>query len=175
MSKKVFGLAFALLFTTVVVAQDAPKQKKNRGAAGGNNAATNVLKQLKDVGLTDEQKTKIEAMAKKSMTDMRDARKEAEITPELTKKRMAAQKELQESGKKGAELIAAVNEKAGITESQAKFFKKMAESRTALLKGAVALLTDEQKEKLPQRVKRMASGEERRGKGKGKGKKKKAE
>ena len=173
MSKKVLGLAFALMFTTVVVAQDAPEKKKKRAAAGGNNAVANVLKQLKDVGLTDEQKTKIEAMAKKSMTAMRAARKEAGITPELMKKRMAAQKELQKSGKKGAELIASVNEKAGLTEAQAKFFKKSTESRAALLKGAFALLTDEQKEKLPARIKRMASGGEE--KGKGKGKKKKAE
>ena len=178
MNKKILSLAFAVMFTTVAVAQDAPEKKKKRAGAARNNPAANVMKQLKDIDLTDEQKTKIEAMAKKSAAAMREARQEAGIDQELMKKRMAAQKELSETIKKPAELMAAVNKKIGLTEAQAAVFKKQATSRTDLLKGVVALLTDEQKAKLPTRLVKMTSKDgdaKGKGKGKGKGKKKKDE
>lgn len=174
MNTKVLGLAFALLFSTVVVADDAPAKKKKRDGAGRKSAAANVLKQLKDVGLTDEQKTKIQALAKKSRAEMLAAREEAGITPELMKKRYAAMKELRESGKKPGEIFAAVNKQLDLNEAQVKALKQANTARTNLLKSAVALLTDEQKAKLPERLLK-STGKRGKGKGKGKGKKKKAE
>lgn len=178
MNKTLLGLAFALLCTTVVVAEDAPeKKKRNNQGADRANAATAILKQLDAADLTDDQKAKIQELAKKSMTEMRAVRKEAGITPEIMKKRAAAQKELKDSGKNPAELMAAVNEKAGLTEAQAQAIKKSDASRKALLKGAFALLTDEQKEKLPKRLTRAINqGDGKKGDAaKGKGKKKKTE
>lgn len=171
MSTKILGLAFALLFTTVVVAEDAPAKKK-KDRAGRQSAAANVLKQLKDVNLTAEQKTKIQALAKKSRADMQAAREAVGITAAMMKKRYAAIKELKESGKKPAEIFAAVNKTMALTDAQAKVLKAANGSRADLLKNAVALLTDEQKAKLPEGLlKRATRGGDAKGKGKGKKKK----
>ncbi|MCA9138536.1 MAG: hypothetical protein KDB00_17315 [Planctomycetales bacterium] len=178
MNKTMLGLAFALLCTTVVVAQDAPdKKKKSADGAGRPNAAATILKQLKDAELTDEQTAKIQELAKKSMAEMRAIRKEAGITPEIMKKRTEAQKELKDSGKKPAEMFAAVNEKAGLNEAQIAAIKKTDASRAALLKDAVALLSDEQKAKLPKRVTQAGKqGDAKKADAaKGKNKKKKTE
>lgn len=169
MNKTILGLAFAMLCTTVTAADDAPAKKK-KGNRGRNAPAAQLLKQLKDVELTDEQKTQIQALAKKSMGDLQAARKEAGITPEVMKKRAEAMKELRASDKKPADVVKAANEAAGLTESQVAFFKKQTEQRAALLKGAVALLTEEQKAKLP---KRMTQARGKQGAGKGTGKRKK--
>ena len=99
-------------------------------------------------------------------------RDEAGITPALMKKRVEAQKSLKDSVKKGKELQAAINEAAGFTEAQSAAFAKVAEARTAFQKQVIALLTDEQKENLPQAMKRLSAADS--GKAKGKGKKKKA-
>jgi hypothetical protein len=174
MSTKVLGLAFVVLLSSAVVAQDAPEKKKKRAAAGRNNAAANVLKQLEAVGLTDEQKTKIQELAKKSQSEMRAARTEAGITPEIMKARMEAQKEMRETIKKPAELAAAVNKKLGLNEAQIAAFKKAEANRAAMLKSAIALLSDDQKAKLPARLVKSTAGRDAApGKGKGKGKKKK--
>ncbi|MCO8125275.1 Spy/CpxP family protein refolding chaperone [Stieleria sp. TO1_6] len=170
MKSKVLGLAIALMLTTVVVADDADVKKKKKGAQAQRNPAANVLKQLKDVDLTDEQKTKIDALAKKSMAEMQTLRKEAGLTPELMKQRTAAQKEFKDSDKKPNEIFAAVNEKLGLNEAQVAALKKVNESRTELLKNSVALLSEEQQAKLPKRILQMSKGKPE---GKGKGKKKK--
>lgn len=173
MNKTLLGLAFALLFTTITVGEDEPAAKKRKGAAGRNNPAGNVLNQLKDVSLTDEQKAEIQKLAKKSAAEIQAANKEAGITPQIMKDRAAAQKELKDSGKKPAEIFAAVNEKLGLNEAQVAALKNSNEKRAALLKSAVALLTDDQKAKLPERLVRLTKAGN--AKGKAKGKKKKSE
>lgn len=174
MTQKLLCLACTLMFATMTIAaDDAPAKKKGKKNAGQRaGVASTVLKQLQDVELTDEQKTKIQELAKKSMTDMRAVRKEAGITPELMKKRAEAQKELKAAGTKQSEMFAAVNKKVGMTEAQVAVLKKANESRQALLKQAIALLSDEQKAKLPKRM--LQAGKKKPGNNAGKGKKKKA-
>ncbi len=175
MNKTIFSLVFALLFSTVCLAEDAEPKKKKRDAAGKNSPAAALLNQLKDAGLTDEQKTKIEALAKKSMEGMRAARKEAGITPELMKKRAEAAKALKESGKSPAEIAEAADKEAGLTEAQVVAFKKANAARSELLKAAVALLSDEQKANLPKRMLAATKGKgqaKEPGQAKAKGKKK---
>ena len=151
MNAKIFSLVIALVFATVSVAEETPAKKKRRGGAAGNNVANSVLKQLAKVELTEEQKTKIKELAKKSATEMKAAREEAGITPELMKKRAAALKEVRESGekKKMADALVEVNKKIGLTEEQVAAFQKTSSARAELVKSAIALLSDEQKEKLP--------------------------
>jgi len=178
MKRNLFCIACALLISTAAVAQDEPAKKKKGNTAGRNNPATAVLKQLQDVDLTAEQKAKIQEMAKKSVVEMRTLRKEAGITPELMKKRTAAVKELRESGTKPAEMLAAVSKKLDLTEAQVAALKTANEMRQKLVQGSIALLTEEQKAKLPKRLVRVAnkSGEAKgKGQAKGKGKKKKVE
>lgn len=164
------ALTVALAICTSVGAADAPEKKKKKNAGNRNNPAMNIMKQLADVELTEEQQSKIKEMAKESMAALKAAQKEAGITPEVMKKRAAAQKELKDSGVKGKELAQAINEKAGLTEAQAAGMAKISELRSTMMKGAIALLTDEQKAKLPERMARMAKAGKA---GKGKGKKKK--
>lgn len=177
MKTNLLCIAFAVLMTTVAVAQDAPEKKKRQNAAGRNNPATAVLKQLQDAGLTEEQQAKIKEMAKKAMTEMRTVRKDAGITPELMKQRTEAMKELREGGTKPAEMFAAVNKKLGLSEEQAAALKKTDELRQGLLKGAMGLLSEEQKAKLPKRLtaSKNAGNANAKGQAKGKGKKKKSE
>ncbi len=176
---KSLGLIAALLMASVAVADDAePAKKKKPGAE--RNPASQIMKQLKDVSLTEDQQTKLKALAKKSMGEMREIRKGAQITPELMKKRAEAAKELRASGKKGAELIAAINEKTGLTTEQAAALKKTDALRMGLKKAAIGLLSDEQKAKVPKRFLKIAVGKEpgdaaKKGKGKGKKKKEAAE
>lgn len=176
---KSLGLVAALLMTSVAVADDAePAKKKKQGAQ--RNAASQIIKQLKDVSLTQEQQTKLKELGKKSMEKMREIRKEAQITPQLMKKRAEAAKELKDSGKKGAELIAAINEKTGFTTEQAAAMKKADAIRMGLMKAAIGMLSDEQKANLPKRLLKIAEGREpgdaaKKGKGKGKKKKEAAE
>ncbi|WP_145419764.1 hypothetical protein [Planctomycetes bacterium K23_9] len=158
------------------MADDAVKEKKKNAKGNrGASMAGQLIKQLKPVGLTDEQTKKIKELAKEPTELAKKIREEAGLTPELMKKRTAAMKELKDSGKKGKEMNAAVNEKAGLTETQIAAFTKMNEARTKFQRAAMALLTDEQKAKVPEKMQRMLKGPaDRKGKGKGKGKKKDA-
>ena len=174
MKFRVCALAFALLLSTFAVAEDAPKKKGKKARAGRNNQVAAVMGQLKDVGLTDEQKTKIEELAKKMAEEAKKLRDDAGLSADVMKKRTEVMKKLKESGKSQKELLEAANKEAGLTEAQASALKKANGLRTEMLKGAVALLTDEQKEKLPERLTRLAKQKKRgeKAKGKGKGKKK---
>lgn len=76
------------------------------------------------------------------------------LTAELVKKHAAAQKSLKDSGLKRKELVAAVNEKAGLSEDQATAIKDVNAIRMKMQKDVIALLTDEQKGALPEQMKR---------------------
>jgi Spy/CpxP family protein refolding chaperone len=171
--KMKFVCSVALLAMMVVpaIAEDAVKEKKGKGQGNRQGQVAKMLiKQLEPVGLTEEQTAKITELGKVTATQLDEIRKSAGITPELNKKFMEARKSLRASGKKGKELIAAINEEAGLTEDQAAAMKKINQAQMEFQQKAVALLTDEQKEKLPERLQKPAKGE----KGKGKGKKKEA-
>ncbi len=141
------------------------KGKKNRGRQG---AGALLVKQLEPVGLTDDQVAKIKVLGKKAAEEMIEIRKAAGITPELAKKRIAAQKSMKDSGKKGKELSAAINEAAGFSTAQVEAQKKSNAVRIKFHKDAIALLSEEQKGKLPERLQRSARAGKR-----GQGKKKK--
>lgn len=162
--------AAALLAAVLVVpasADDAVKEKK--GKRGGASPAAQIMKQLEAVELTDAQKDKIKELGKEAAATMKTITEENNLTPELLKKRQEAMKSLKDSGKKGKEMAEAVNDAAGFTTEQAAAFDKLNAARQAFQKNVVGMLTDEQKENLPQAMKRMAGQG-----GKGKGKKKDA-
>ncbi|KAA5544593.1 hypothetical protein FYK55_09775 [Roseiconus nitratireducens] len=167
MKLNVVCLALAMTICTVANAQE-PAAKKKGKQAGRNTPAALVTRQLKDVELTEQQKSKIQSMAKEAMAEMKSIREDAGLTPKLMKQRTEAAKALKDSEKKGDELVKAINEKAGLNEAQAAAFQKLNAVRQKLLKDSVALLTDDQKSKLPKRL----VGKGPNG-GKGKGKKKK--
>jgi hypothetical protein len=97
----------------------------------------------------------VKVLGKAFSAKMKAMRDEAGITPELVKKRMEVQKSMKDSGKKGKELMAAVNEAAGYSETQTAALKQINDARVVFHTGVVALLTDEQKENLPERLQKM--------------------
>ena len=169
MNLKMFGaIALAALIASPVLAADDTANKK-KGKRGQQNAATQILKQLEDLKLTDDQVAKIKEMGKEASAAMKKMRDDAGITAAVIKKRTEAQQAMKDSELKGKELMAAVNEKAGITEAQANALKTINEARMKFQKSVVGLLTDEQKEKLPARLKRSANaGKGKKSKGQGK-------
>jgi|GEM_PF-2018114 len=163
-------VALMLCFATVAVAQDDAKKgndKKKARAAGSANSY--IMKAFKSVEMTDEQKKKAEAVLAKYDGEMKDARKAVTsvLSKEENKAKNEARKEAAKAGLKGKEMTEAVEKAMGLSE------EKMAKYREALKKPAavtqkvkdeiMALLTDDQKAKMPK---------PKKGKGKGKGKKK---
>jgi len=172
MNFKVFGtLALAALISIpAFAADDAKEKKKKKGNKGQNNAAGQLLKQLEDVGLNDEQVAKVKELGKDAAAKMKKIRDDAGITNELQKKRQEVAKAMQDSEKKGAELAEAINKEAGFTEAHGKALKLCNEVRMEFHKAVVAMLDDDQKSKLPARMKRFTGdkkGKKKGGKGKG--------
>ncbi len=158
----------ASLITVPAVAEEEKAAKKKRNQGARKSAAVLVLKQLEPVGLTEDQIAKIKEIGAASTEKMKSIREEAGLTPEIMKKRAAAQKSLREAGKKGKDLAAAINEEAGLNEAQAAALVKINESRQKFHKDVIAILTDEQKEKLPAKLQRLTNAGERKNKGQAK-------
>jgi len=161
------------IMTVPSVAQDENTSKKRGKRGQQNNVANQMLKQLEDIELTDEQVAKIKEHGKVASAKMKEIRDEAGITAEVMKKRMEAQKSLKDSGKKGKELTAAINEAAGYNEAQVAATVKMNEVRNELKKKIIEMLSDEQKAKLSTAFKRGTAP--KRGAAKGKKNRKKKE
>lgn len=175
--KSIAAVALAALLVAPVMAQDEAKAKNKDKKKGGGSAAMQLIKQLGPVGLTEDQTNKIKEMGKASMEALNKMKEEAGITTEVMKKRAEASKAVKESGKKGKEMAAAIAEKAGLSKEQMEVFGKMNTARQKLQREVVAMLTDEQKAKLPEKMQRLmkAGGKKASGKKGGAKKKKKAE
>ena len=155
----------SILFVLVVLLSpvaadeaDGKKKKKTRG----NNPTAQLMRPFKSVELSEEQKGKVETLAKETVAAMKAAREEAGITAEMLKKRAAAQKEMKAAAKDGekqkpGELMKAVNEKAGFTETHAAGLKKANQLRQKFIKEVVAMMSDEQKANLPKQTLQAAN------------------
>lgn len=156
--RSIAALALAAIMVAPALADDAKKKKKGKERPA-RSASGALLKQLEVVGLTDEQKSKIAELG----AAVTAARKEAGITPEIQKKLAEAQKSMKDSELKGKERMAAIQKAAGLTEAQAAALKKSNELRMKMHKEVFALLSDEQKAKLPEKLKKMAEASKRGG------------
>ena len=176
--KSIAAVALAALLVAPVMAQDEAKAKnKDKKKGGGASPAMQLIKQLGPVGLTEDQTKKIKDMGKASMEALNKMKEEAGITTEVMKKRAEASKAVKESGKKGKEMNAAIAEKAGLTKEQMEVFGKMNSARQKFQREVIAMLSDDQKAKLPEKMQRLmkAGGKKASGKKGGAKKKKKAE
>ncbi|GEM_PF-2237593 len=168
-------LVAVLLVTAAMVstgsAEDPPAKKKKKGnqQGAGRAPAAMLMKQLSDVELTEDQKAKIKEMGTELAAKMKTLRSEAGLTPALNKKMAEVGKAAREEDKKGAELRAAVNAAAGLSENQLAAMKQANELTQKFRKEMLAMLTDEQKAALPAQLKKRLEGA--RGKGHGKQKK----
>jgi Spy/CpxP family protein refolding chaperone len=173
--KSIAVLALVAMVAAPALGADDEKKKERKGKKGApaRSASAQLLKQLEPVGLTDDQVAKIKEIGAKSEAELKAARAEAGITPELQKKLAAAQKSMKDSELKGKERMAAIHKAAGLTEAQATALKKSNELRMKMHQQVIAMLTAEQKEKLPQNLKRLAAAGKKGGAKKGEAKKKK--
>ncbi len=162
------AMLFAAILTVPAVADDADAGKKKGKKGPQQSSAAQIEKQLESVELTDEQSASIKELGKTADAEMKTIRDEGGLTPEVMKKRMEAMKTLKDSGKKGKEMAEAINEEAGLTADQVAAFEKMNAARMKFQKSVIGLLTDAQKENLPQQLQRSMAAEKQ-----GKGKKKK--
>ncbi len=174
--KMIGSLALAAMIVTPALGQDDAQPKKRKGNAdrARQNVGALLIKQLEPVGLSEEQTAKIKELGTKATKEMKAIRDEAGITPQLQKKVAEARASMKDSELKRKELLAAIHEKAGITEAHAAALAKANEVGMKFKKSVIAMLTDEQKENLPQALQRVAgSGEKGAAARKGQGKKKK--
>lgn len=171
MKASILGVVALAAILTVPVHADAPAKAKKIGKSDKGSVATQILKQLEPVNLTDDQIEKIKELGQAADSQMNMILDEAGITKEVIKKRMEARKSMREQGKKGKELVSATNEAAGLSEAQVAGLQKVEDARAAFRKQVVATLTDEQKSQLPKALQRVSDSKEK-SKGKGKGKKK---
>jgi Spy/CpxP family protein refolding chaperone len=145
----------------------ATQKKKNAGGASGSPIVTQTMKALDDVELTDDQKVKVKELATKLQDQIKALRSEG-LTPEISKKRADQMKAARDAGNKGKDLASAGEE--GFSDAEKALIAKSTEAEAKFRKDVYALLTDAQKEKLPEAAKKAMAPPE-----KGKGKKKKAE
>ncbi len=155
--KCLLSLSLAAFLLSPVTAQDAKAKKNKPNAARKEQPAVQLPK---EITLTDEQKTKVAELEKEYGPKMKELREKLDktLTEEQKKARQEVTKEAREKGKegkKGKELAQAVKDAMKLTEDKQKEYdetdKKIVALRQEILEKVKPLLTDEQKEKLPQR------------------------
>lgn len=169
MTRMCLLVCWVALLVAPALAAEEENEKKKPAQKGQRSGATQILTQLKEVGLTDEQVTKVKALSKETNAKMKSLRTKVGITPELMKKRAELQKKLRESGKKGGELLENLNRESGFDDKQSQAVKEMNQLRQKLRAEIVSLLTKEQKAKLPEGFSRGLNPKGKAAKGKGDG------
>lgn len=153
-----FQLLSVIALTVMMVlpaTADEVETKKKKGKKGQQRGmASQLIKRLEEVKLTEEQVSKINEAGKVADQKAKEIRKTAGLTREVMKKHAAARKNFANVELKGKERVAAIIKKAGMNEDQAKALKQINGLRTKMNKEVIAMLTDEQKEMLPARMKR---------------------
>ena len=154
--KCLLSLCLAASMLSPLMAQDAKAKGKKKQAAKEQPA----VQLPKEITLTDEQKTKVAELEKEYGPKMKELREKLDrgLSDEQKKARQEVTKEAREKGKegkKGKELAQAVKDAMKLTEDKQKEYdetdKKIFALRQEILEKVKPLLTDEQKEKLPQR------------------------
>ncbi len=135
-------LAAALLIARPLFAQDQPPEHKARGDRPGRGGDFGMgflgERVLKDLNLTDEQKTKLKDLRAKYGPD-------SVLTDEQKKAKTDAVEAAKKDGKKGFELLKAGRDAVKLTDEQK---TKLKESLKTLMEESKKILTPEQQEKL---------------------------
>ncbi|QEG39273.1 hypothetical protein [Roseimaritima ulvae] len=153
----VFALSAVIVSGAFADDPQENQKRKKKAAAQNRSPATQLLRQLEKAGVTlsEEQQEKTAALATALKKDLAEARKAGGLTPELLKKRAEAGKAARQAGQKGKELRAAVDAAVPLTDQQTEAMKSIAGKQQQFRKDFLAVLTDEQKEKLPAQLTRQ--------------------
>ncbi len=178
MFKKFFvGLVpvLVLAIAASVMAQDKVKGKRE-GKQGGEKAKAQVQvlpkALLEGLELSDEQKVKLEEIAKEMKAPVVEARKAMDslLTDEQKEARKAAQAKAKEEGKTPREAQKAVDEALKLTpeqqEKMAKAKEKQAEVQKQIRDKVMEILTPEQRTAVEEKMKKSRGAGTKGGKGK---------
>jgi Spy/CpxP family protein refolding chaperone len=151
----------AVLFLTSLVAPafaaDEPKKGK-KDAAAGRGFATQVAKMLESAKLTEEQSSKIKEISVKAQAESEKIRKDGGLGPEVAKKLAEARKKVNDEGKKGKEAQEAVRAAVELSPDQTEAMKAADAVLAEARKDIYALLTDEQRNSLPEQAQKALRG-----------------
>ena len=177
-TRTIITLSLALLLVAPLAAADKQKKGKKGRPSKGRSVAAFLPKEVQDT-LTEEQKEKIAALDKEFGPKLAEiAKKRAGLLTDEQKKAQAeARKAAVEAGKKGKDVMDAAKAAVTLTEEQQQQMKDLDKEARPLQnevrEKVTALLTDEQKAKLPKRPAKKAGDGEKKAKGAKKGGKKK--
>ena len=139
-------LALAVLIAAPLSAAD---KKKKKGKKERKAPAAVSARLLKGLELTDEQKEQVAALNKEYGPKLADLQKKLALSPEQRKAGAEARKKAKEDGTKRKEAAKAVAAALNLSEAQ-KEAQKERQALTREIRGKfVALLTPEQKAKVP--------------------------
>lgn len=165
MSRILLTVCFLAMPAVICFADENENAKKKAPQKRSRDGSSQLLEQLKDVGLTEEQVGKVKELAKQTNMKLAAIKERVGITQEMTKKRAEVGKKLREAGdKKAAEVTKAINAELGYNEKQLEALKEMNAVRLGMRKSVIALLTKEQTEKLPESFTRGLKGKNQKGK-----------
>jgi Spy/CpxP family protein refolding chaperone len=146
-------LALALVATVAATSFAQDEGKKKKKGPGQPPAIAQLMKKTESLGLSDEQKTKIAAIAESYAPKLREANAKlaASLTAEQKKARQEATAKAKADGKKGKEAADAIAAAAPLTEEQKKLQAdtqaQVKELTKKLNDEVLSVLTPEQKEK----------------------------
>ncbi len=138
---------------------DAKPAKPTKGAPKKAPAslADRTIKRYEAVGLTEEQKTKIQEAAKVAETKMTDLKSKAALTDAQRQAQRDAVKAAKDAGKTPKEVKEASAAATQLSDAQIEAQKQMKAANAEFNKAVSALLTDEQKTKLKESRKKKAA------------------
>lgn len=148
--------ALAVLVAVPVSAQEKKKERRKRSERPAV-AEAEMLKRLKEIGLTTEQMDKVKEIQAKFKAQMTEVGSDVKITAEQRQAATKARIEAQAQGKEGKELQEAATKAMNLSEEQIKAREKMQELRRSMDKEIAEVLTAEQREKLKELRKAAAA------------------
>ena len=143
----VWGLMLSVVAMAGAADQAKGKGKKKDAAAGGQQ----VFQLPKEITLTDDQKTKLEALKKEHSPKLAELAQKLDegLTDDQKKARKEAGDKARADGKKGKELQAAVDAALNLTDEQkkkrAEVQPEMTKLQLSIKEQIHAMLTDDQK------------------------------
>ena len=153
--KPVLVLLAVAIFSAAGIDSDAQEKKKGKGKKGAKGPDP-IGKMVANLDLTAEQQAKIEELRKEYRPKLAEIQKRRNeiMTPERRQKEKEARQMAKDAGKKGKRAKADVEAALGVSPAESEKLAAIEKERQALIAKinaqVRALLTEEQKGKLPE-------------------------
>lgn len=147
------------LFISAAYSQDEAKKEKRKRDKKGKNAAEAAFRLPDEIVLTSEQNEKLEALKKEYQPKLREVQNAMDelMTPERKRAAKEARKAAKEAGQKGKQAQQAVDDALKLTDAErvklGDLRAKERQLRSEVDDKIRAMLTAEQREKMPQQKK----------------------